>query len=71
MKRVQLSTWRICAETGVRLEKFMLAYQDTTTKEVFAMNSERVRKHLLDNQEDGCIIPNEEPCRETQENTGL
>lgn len=66
MKRVVLSTWLICAETGKRLEKDMLAYQDTTTLKVYAMNSDKVREHLSNNGEDGCIIPNEEPCRETE-----
>lgn len=59
MKRVMLSTWMLCAETKVRMEKGTTCYQDTTTKKVYSLCSDEVRKWLSGG--DGSIIPNEEP----------
>lgn len=59
MKRVMLTTWQLCAETKVRMEKNTLAYQDTTTKKVYSLCSDEVRRWLSGG--DGSIIPNEEP----------
>jgi len=61
MKRVNLSTWMLCAETGVRMEKDTICYQDLETKKVYSLCSDTVRKHLSTN-EDGSIIPNEDPA---------
>lgn len=63
MKRVILSTWHTCAETGARLEKDVLAYQNTETKKVYGLCTETVRAWLT-TPEDGSIIPNEESIRE-------
>ncbi len=59
MKRVFLSTWRTCSETGNRLEKGTLVYQDTTTFEVYSLCTDKVREWLSGG--DGSIVPNEEP----------
>lgn len=63
MKRVILSTWQTCAETGVRMEKGTLAYQNYETKKVYSLCTEKVRE-WLSTPEDGSIIPNEEPVPE-------
>lgn len=63
MKRVQLSTWMLCAETGVRLEKNTLCYQDEKTKKVYSLCTDTVKNWLFSG-EDGSIIPNEEPVRD-------
>lgn len=63
MKRVILSTWQTCAETGVRMEKGTLAYQDTETKKVYSLCTDKVRE-WLSQPEDGSIIPNEEPIKD-------
>lgn len=65
MKRVKLSAWQLCAETGVRMEKGTLCYQDTETKKVYSLCSDKVRE-WLSNPQDGSIIPNEEPIREDE-----
>lgn len=62
MKRVNLSTWMLCAETGVRMEKDTLCYQDEKTKKVYSLCSDAVRAWLGGG--DGSIIPNEEPVRD-------
>jgi len=59
MKRVMLSTWMLCAQTKVRMEKNTLAYQDLETKKVYSLCSDKVREWLSGG--DGSIIPNEEP----------
>lgn len=63
MKRVQLSTALICAETGIKMSKGTLCYQDTETKKVYALCSDKVRE-WLSSTTDGSIIPNEEPMRD-------
>lgn len=63
MKRVILSTWHNCAETNTRMEKGSIAYQDTETKKVYCLCTEKV-KQWLSIPEDGSIIPNEEPLIE-------
>lgn len=63
MKQVRLSTWHTCAETGVRMEKGTMCYQDTETKKVYSLCTNRV-KEWLSTPEDGSIIPNEEPFKE-------
>jgi len=62
MKRVTLSTWHTCAETGARIEKGVTCYQDTTTKKVYGLCTDKVREWLSGG--DGSIIPNEEPVRD-------
>jgi len=63
MKRVILSHWQTCAETGVRMEKGTLAYQSYETKKVYSLCTDKVREWLSTN-EDGSIIPNEEPVND-------
>jgi len=65
MKRVMLSTWQTCAETGVKMAKNTLCYQDTETKKVYSLCTDKVRQWLSSN-EDGSLIPNEEPVPEFQ-----
>ena len=60
MKRVELSTWIVCSETGQRLEKGTLCYQDLTTSRVYSLGSNRVKQYLQQTQ-DGCLRSNEEP----------
>lgn len=62
MKRVMLSTWQTCAETGAKMEKGTLAYQDYETKKVYSLCTDKVREWLSGG--DGSIIPNEEPVRD-------
>ena len=59
MKRVILSTWHTCAETGARMEKGSVCYQDSETKKVYSLCSKKVAE-WLSIPEDGSIIPNEE-----------
>lgn len=59
MKRVLLSTWQTCAETGKRMGKGTLAYQCYETKQVYSLCTDKVREWLSGG--DGSIIPNEEP----------
>ena len=63
MKRVSLSTWQACAEPSVMMKKGTLAYQDYATKKVYSLCTNKVREYLSSN-EDGSIIPNEEPVPE-------
>lgn len=60
MKRVILTNWQTCAETGVRMEKGTLCYQSYETFKVYSLCTDKVREWLSTN-EDGSIIPNEEP----------
>jgi len=60
MKRVVLSTWMFCAETGKRLEQGSLCYQDLVTRNVYSLNSNRVKQYLQET-EDGCLRADEEP----------
>lgn len=62
MKRVMLSTWMLCAETKIRIEKGALAYQNYETKLIYSLCSNKVREWLSGG--DGSIVPNEEPIPE-------
>lgn len=60
MKRVQLSTALTCAETGIKINKGSVCYQDTETKKVYSLCTDKVRE-WLSKTEDGSIIPGEDP----------
>lgn len=61
MKRVVLTTWMLCAETGKRLEKDSLCYQDLVTRRVYSLGSNHVKQYLQQTEKDGCLHANEEP----------
>ncbi len=65
MRRVTLSTWILCSETGKRLEKDTICYQDTTTLKVYSLNSNRVKAFLQSPNHEGCVIADEDPHFET------
>lgn len=62
MKKVILSTPLTCAETGVKMSKGTLCYQDEETKKVYSLCTDKVREWLSGG--DGSIIPNEEPIKD-------